>query len=299
MATLKELLDPATFAAIQDYKLLARTIVEGFLSGLHRGLNHGQGSEFFQYRSYTPGDDVKFVDWKVYARRNQLYTKTFEEETNTSCYLVLDTSASMDYQGDKSPCNKFHYARMTIAALAYLAHRQGDSVGFAAYSEGIQEWLSPKQGSRHLDSVLQALIRLKAKGKTEHAPAWEALKGQLPGRGIIIFVSDMLEAEDTLPSLLRFANSQRFDCLAIQVLDPDEKDLPSSASLRFEDAETGRRISAFPDAIRQNFQESTEDFLSRLRRNMLASGVAFSSLTTETPLGYALGRYLHHRQKLS
>ena len=129
----EQYLDPSILARTSNYQLLARNVVEGFISGMHRSLYHGFGSEFVHYRNYTAGDDLKYVDWKVYARLNRFQIKVFQEETNTNCYIVLDTSKSMDYSGDSSRVTKLEYGKILAACIAYLVNRQGDNVGFYGY----------------------------------------------------------------------------------------------------------------------------------------------------------------------
>ena len=293
----QDLLNPAHLSKIDNYALIARTATEGFLTGLHRSISHGRGTEFFQYRSYSPGEDLKYLDWKVYARRNQLQTKTYEEETNTTCYLVLDVSASMDFAGQRAACSKIRYACMVAACLAYLAARQGDSIGFLAYNENIVEWIGPRSGKGQLTSIVQALSRLEPAGRANHEKAWDTLTRSLPGRGIVVFLSDMLEAEYTLPPLLRFGQSRKYDCLAVQILDPDEMDLPYDYAARFEGCEGGDPVATYPEAIRDRYMDSMNHFLNDLNRGMADTSSDYFRLLTNDHLGLALAHYLHQREK--
>jgi len=296
MAVDQDLLNPAWLSEIEDYSLLSRLVVEGLLPGLHRSLRHGRGSEFFQYRPYTPGEDLKLIDWRVYAKRGELLSKTFQEDTNVNVYLVLDASGSMGYQGDRSSCDKLRYGAMALACIAYLANRQGDRVGLFAYGEEIQEWLPPRNGAGQLHRLFQGLSRLKASGKSNHRTSWEALTRTLPGRGLVVFLSDCLEAEEELPDLLRFADSPKYDCLCLQVLDPDELDLPHEDALLFEDMEDGRQTPTHPDATRERYVGEMEDFREKLADNLGMVGVEFDSLTTHSDLGLALRKFLHNRR---
>ncbi|MFP6854817.1 MAG: DUF58 domain-containing protein [Opitutales bacterium] len=291
----QDLLNPAWLAEIEDYSLLSRLVVEGLLPGLHRSLRHGRGSEFFQYRAYVPGEDLKLIDWKVYAKRGELLAKTYQEDTNLNVYLVVDCSGSMGYQGDRAACDKLHYASMAAACIAYLANRQGDRVGLFSYGDEIQEWIPPRNGSGHLDRFFQGLARLNASGTSNHRNSWETLTRALPGRGLVIFLSDCLEVEDELPELLRFAHSPRYDCLCLQILDPDELDLPHDEALLFEDMEDGRQTPTHPDATRDRYIGDMNDYCKQLADNLGVVGVEFDSLTTHSDLGLALRRVLHHR----
>ena len=292
----QDLLNPAWLAEIEDYSLLSRLVVEGLLPGLHRSLRHGRGSEFFQYRTYVPGEDLKLIDWKVYAKRGELLSKTYQEDTNVNIYLVIDGSGSMGYQGDRSACNKLRYASMAAACIAYLANRQGDRVGLFAYGDEIQEWLPPRSGSGHLERLFQGLTRLTSSGASNHRTSWEVLTRALPGRGLVIFLSDCLEAEDELPELLRFAHSPCYDCLCLQILDPDELDLPHAEALLFEDMEDGRQTPSHPDATRERYITEMEDYRNELSDNLSVVGVEFDSLTTHSDLGLALRKFLHNRR---
>jgi uncharacterized protein (DUF58 family) len=295
----QDLLDPHTLAHIEDYNLLGRMIAQGIYSGLHKSIRHGRGTEFFQYRNYSPGEDLKFVDWKVYARSNHLYTKTFEEETNTHIYLIIDTSASMSYTGSRSPCSKLRYATMAAASLAHLANRQGDGVGLFAYGEQIHEWIEPRTGRDHLQNIYHALDRLKPSGKSEHQRALPSLVDRLPGRGLVIMFSDMLEAEEELPDLLQFSQSSRYDCIAFQILDPDEMDLPYDEPLEFSAMEEQRLIPTFPETIRSEYQKNMTGFQEKLAANLAASGVHTFPIQTNQSLGIALSYYLSQRERRS
>lgn len=293
----KDLLDPQTLAHIEDFNLLGRMIAQGIYSGMHKSIRHGRGTEFFQYRNYSPGEDLKFVDWKVYARSNHLYSKTYEEETNTHIYIAIDTSASMAYSGDRSPCSKLRYATMAAAALAHLANRQGDGIGLFAYSDEVHEWIEPRTGRDHLQNIYHALDRLKPDGKTNHSRSWPTLVNKLPGRGMVIFFSDMLEAEEELPDLLQFSQSSRYDCLAFQVLDPDEMDIPYKQPLEFSAMEEHRLIPTYPETIRAEYQRKMEDFEEQLSANLAASGVHTFPMLTNQTLAHALAFYLNQRER--
>lgn len=292
-----DLLDPHTLAHIEDFNLLGRMVAQGIFAGMHKSIRHGRGTEFFQYRNYSPGEDLRFVDWKVYARSNHLYSKTFEEETNTALYLVLDTSASMAYQGSRSPCTKLRYATMAAASLAHLANRQGDAVGLFAYGEEIHEWIEPRTGRDHLQAVYHALDRLKPGGKTDHAKALPALVNRLPGRGMVLYFSDMLEAEGELPGLLQFSKSPRYDCIAFQILDPDETDIPYSDPLEFSAMEEQRLIPTYPETIREDYQQRMGDFQETLRGNLAGAGVLVQPALTDETLANALSFYLNQRER--
>ncbi len=292
---LTDLLSPATLARIDSYALLSRVAVDGFLSGMHRSLSHGTGGEFLQYRNYTPGDDLKYVDWKVYSRQDRFHTKVFREETSMNLRLVLDASASLDYQGTRAPCGKWRYACMVAACLAYLASRQGDNVGLYLYSGEARQVVEPGMRHDQLTRIFATLARHRPGGAADHEPAWTHLARHFRSRGMVVVISDFLEAEETLPRLLRNLRFARQECLAFQVLDPDETDLPFAGSTEFIDAESGGRILTFPDNVRKEYQEKMTAFLETLDQTFRRAQVDFLRLGTTDSLARALANYLHKR----
>jgi len=292
-----ELLDPAHLSRIEDFSLLAKVVVDGAMPGIHRSLRQGRGTEFFQYRPYDPGEDLKVVDWKVYAKREELVAKTFQEDTNFNLFLVLDTSASMAYQGEASSCTKLHYASMLAACFAYLAYRQGDRVGLFAYGQEVQQWIRPKSGHAHFGRVVNALAQLQAGGVNKHEAMWDQLVGNMPGRSTVVFLSDFLEAEDILPERLRFALSSRYEALCLQVLDREEENLPSGDALRFVEMEGTREVSTSPDVIKSEYTNCMNLFVNILSKNLSSVSAEFESLYTDQDLGHALRRFLGVRNR--
>lgn len=291
----KDLLDPAHLSQIANMQLLARTAVEGFLSGMHRSVFHGFGTEFLQYRNYTPGEDLKYLDWKVLARSDKLYTKVYQEETNMNCTVLLDCSGSMDYAGERAPCTKFRYAAMIAACIAYLAGRQGDNVGLFAYSDELLEAVEPGHRSGQLSRVMHALSRLQPHGAAAHQRTLDNLTHPFKHRGIVILISDMLEAENELPRLLRNFRFRHCDVIALQVLDPDELDLPQPKVTRFHDMEAGKEVVAWPQSVREQYQGKMDQFLADLKTGFFKSQVDYLQLSSTDSLGLALAQYLHHR----
>lgn len=294
-----ELLSPATLARIDSYSLVAKTAVDGFLAGMHRSLSQGTGGEFLQYRNYTAGDDLKYVDWKVYARQNKFHTKLFREETNMNCCLVLDGSASLGYEGTRAPCSKWRYAAMTAACLAYMASRQGDNIGLYIYSDDLHQVLPPSRAPGQLQRVFHALARHKPSGRANHTRTWNYLTNHLRSRGLVVFLSDFLEAEKELPDLLKRLRFAHHDSLAFQVLDEDELDLPFDHSTEFIDAEEGRRLLTYPHNVRSDYVRRMNEFLSNLSQTMTRSHVQFVRLVSSASLGHSLATYLHKRDALT
>lgn len=297
-SAIAELLAPETLARIDNYAFLARTAVDGFISGLHRSLYHGFGSEFFQYRSYAHGDDFKYMDWKVFARRDKFVTKVFQEETNMACCVLLDASASMGYRGRRAACDKLHYAAMAGACLVYLAGRQGDNIGFYAYRDTPVTGIAPGHRSGQLQRILAEMTRLKAEGVADHTRAANCLGEALRRRGVVVWISDFLEADDQLQGLLKRFRFAHQECLVIQVLDPDELDLPFDGSVRFEDCETDKTLITAPDHIRESYSTQMQAYIKTVREACLAEHVDYLLATTRDNLGGVLAAYLHRREAM-
>ena len=292
------LLDPVHLNRINDLALLAKVVVDGAMPGMHRSLRQGRGNEFFQYRAYEQGEDLKVVDWKVYAKRSELVSKTYQEDTNFSVFIVIDSSASMGYTGENTPYSKLRYASMLGACLAYLAYRQGDKIGFFGYGEETQQWIRPASGSGHLQRVLAAISSLKAKGTSQHEKAWDQLANVLPARTMVVFLSDFLESEDTLSDRLRFSTSSHYESLCLQILDPEELDLPEKEALLFTEMEGNRQISTSPNAIRQGYQEEMRDFIDLLNDKISSVSAEFETFLSNQDLGHALRRFLGIRNRM-
>lgn len=290
-----DLLEPAYLSTITNYALMAKVAVEGYLSGLHRSRFQGFGSEFVQYRAYSPGEDPRFIDWKAYARRNRLQTKIFQEETNMTCTIVLDASSSMNYQGSRAPCSKFDYARMIAAALAYLALRQGDQVGLVIYNSTITEAVSQSQRSNRLASIYHALSRATPEGSANHELAIEYIGHHVRGRGLFVFISDMLDEEEQLPSLLARIRIRHHDTVALQTLDPDELEFPKTEAARFVDLESGEECVTSPKAIAQSYDRAMQLSQNQLSKGFRDSRVDHTVFSSRTSLGHALSAYLHSR----
>ena len=240
---------------------------------------------------------MKMVDWKVFAKRDELVSKTFQEDTNFTVYLVVDASASMGYQGKRVSCSKLRYAKMLAACFAYLAQRQGDRFGLFAYSDEVRQWIRPRSGSGHLNRLLVSLGSLEAKGQNDHEQAWGKFTNSLPGRSMVVFISDFLEAEDTLSERLRFALSPHYECLCMQVLDPEEMDLPDAEAIRFAEMEGDREISSAPPAIREKYRNDMNAFVEDLSGKLASVSAEFETLRSDQELGHALRRFLGLRNR--
>lgn len=294
-STIGDFLSPQTLAEIENYQLLAKVAVDGFLAGAHRSLHRGTGSEFLQYRNYVSGDDPKYVDWQLYARLNRLCTKVFQEETNMNCCVVLDASASMGYQGEGSACSKLRYASMLAACFAYLAFRQTDNVGFYGFSDGLVSVVPPARRTGQLRRVFGELGRLTPSGTADAETVLPLIGEGLRERGVVVLLSDFMTGESTLTEQLRMFRARRHECVVFHILDPDELSLPFRQTTRFVDSETGEHLVTYPETMRGEYRASMRRHVERIREACLSSQTDYRRVRSDEDLGGALSAYLHHR----
>ncbi len=286
-------LDPAILAKLGTLELKARTVVEGFLAGLHRSPFKGFSVEFAEYRQYMPGDDLATIDWKVYARSDRYYVKKFEEETNLECRLLLDVSGSMAY-GSRVP-SKLEYSSYLAASLAYLMQRQRDAVGLAAFDHRIVTMLPPSVRPGHLHAVLAAIDRLEPGRHTGIARPFNQLAESLSKRGLVIVISDLLDEPAQVIEGLKHFRFRGTDVIVFHVLDPAELQFPFEAPARFADPETSEEVSAEPQFVRRHYLDELRAMLTLYERELRVAGIDYCLLDTSKPLDHALLAYLHAR----
>jgi uncharacterized protein (DUF58 family) len=291
----RQFLDPAIVARLGTLELRARTIVEGFLSGLHRSPFKGFSVEFAEYRQYMPGDDLSTMDWKVYARTDRHYIKKFEEETNLDCHVLLDVSGSMAY-GSRG-ITKHEYALCLAASLGYLMNRQRDAVGLAAFDEDIRVKLPASSRSGHLRSLLVALDQLQLGKVTNASKPLHQLADALTKRGMVVLISDLLDDPERVIRALRHFQFRGTDVVVFHVLDPDEVDFPFERTTRFEDLETDDEVMAVPALVRGDYLKAMNRLLERYKRELGSVGIDYHLLKTDQPLELALMAYLSTRAK--
>ena len=288
-------LDPAVIARLGTLELKAKTIVEGFLSGLHRSPYKGLSVEFAEYRQYIRGDDLSTIDWKVFARSDRYYVKKFEEETNLDCHLLLDVSGSMAYQS-RGP-SKFEYAACLAASLGYLMNRQRDGVGLMAFDDRIVSAVPASTRPGHLRNLLVALSRLQPGSRTNVARPLRQVAEALSRRGMVVVISDLLDDPEAVVRGLRLFHHRGSDVLVFHVLDPDEIDFPFERATRFEDLESGEEVTAVPDVVRAHYRKAIGDLIERYRRELGGAGIDYQLVNTKQPLEMALLAYLSTRSR--
>ena len=281
-------------AGIADLELVARIVVEGLVSGLHRSPFHGYSAEFSQYRHYRPGDDLKYVDWKLVARTDRIYTKQFRETTNMASAIVVDTSGSMNFSAASGDVvTKHRYAVIAAAALAYLISGQGDAVGLLAGGR----FLAPRAGRQHLRGLLAALSSLTAAGGWSAADSIRRTAERLKRRGLLIVLSDFYDDEERTLVELRRAARMGHEIVLLQILSRDEIELPYRRDLELEDLESGRTLAVSTGLARRDYKDAVAAFLERWHSRAGAEGFQYSLIVTDTPPDRALRNVLLARKR--
>jgi uncharacterized protein (DUF58 family) len=291
-------LDPAVVAKLGRLDLKARLVVEGFLSGLHKSPFHGFSVEFVEHRPYLPGDPLKNLDWKVYAKSDRLYVKQFEDETNLRAHIVLDHSASMGYRSEEAPVSKLDYCRSLAAALAYLLMSQQDAVGIATFAETIDGIVPPRATSSHLETVLREMDRVGAGQRTALGPILHELAERVKRRGLVLLFSDLFAEPDEVLSGLKHFRHRRHEIIVYHVLDPAEWSFPFQDATTFVDSETGEEVAVEPWEIQRRYRDSLQRWTERYQKECGEQRVEYVRLLTTTPYDVALFRYLEKRRRL-
>jgi uncharacterized protein (DUF58 family) len=290
-------IDPKVLARINNLELLARTVVDGFINGLHRAPYLGLSMDFAEHRAYNPGDDIRRVDWRLYARTDRYYVKEFEADTNSNFVALLDVSRSMSYSGTAIP--KLDYARYLAASLTYFARQQRDRVGVATFDEDIVDYVPPS--AKHLEIILHTLDRVQpAKGRRgELAPALMRAADRLRRRGIVALISDLYEEPDAIMEAVKPLRARGHDLMVFHLLDPTEIDFPFTEATSFRELETGEQTPVVPEAVRARYRALVQDHIATLTRRFAENRVDYAMFNTSTPLDYALFKFLSARERLS
>ena len=287
------MLDPVLLTSIGDLELVARVTVDGTVAGLHRSPFHGYSAEFSQYRHYRPGDDLKYVDWKLFARTDRFYTKQYRETTNLMAQLAVDASASMAYSGSRS-ITKLDYARLLAAALAHLISSQGDAVGLVVYDDGLRTYIPSRSGQAHLRGVLISLSKMEAAGSTATTGALKRATDLLKRRGLLLLISDLYDEDSGIEEELRRAARIGHEVAVFHLLTREEIEFPFRGDVRLEDLESRRHVLAGAATV-QDYRRAFSGFLERWRTRCASNGIDYTLITTDMPLDAALRGYLLRR----
>ena len=290
----KNYFDPKVLAGISNLYLRARWVVEGMMSGVHRSRSKGFSVEFEEHREYSPGDEIRRIDWKALGKFDRYFIKEYEDETNLRAYLLVDTSGSMDYASDG--ITKFDYGCTLAASLAYLILRQQDAAGVVTFSDHIEAFIPPKAKRDYLLQILHALENRGPGGETNVGKILEEIAGQIKRRGLVVLVSDLLDEPEKILKGLRLFRFKGNDVIVFHLLDPAELSLPFDGNILFEDLEElNLRVVADPRAIRKTYREVVEEFTSRMRQECHDNIIDYQLISTSTPLDRALASYLSWR----
>jgi uncharacterized protein (DUF58 family) len=294
-----DLLRPHELAALGGLEFVARQVVEGFIAGLHRSPHRGFSVEFAEHRMYQPGDDLRYIDWRMYGRSDRYYIKQFEEETNLRGYLLVDVSASMAWTSAPGALPaKLWYAKQLAACLSLMLVRQGDAVGMMAFDAALRSHVAPRGGKRHWHELLRALIPLDAAGTTDPGTALRDLAARLRRRGLVVLISDLLVDPESTRLALRFLRHRGHEVLVFHLLDPGERELPAMGEARFVDPETDEELPVSVADMRREYREAVEHALAEWRRELAPQSIDYVVVGTDEPLANALRAYLHKRERL-
>ena len=293
MENYRQYIDPKVVDKIGRLELKARLIVEGFVSGMHRSPFHGFSVEFAEHREYVPGDDIRFVDWKVYGKSDRYYIKQYEEETNLRAWILLDCSESMAY--GSGAMTKIDYGRHVAAALAYLITQQQDAVGLCLFDKELRSVLPPASSAGHLRVLIRQLELATTGGKTSLSAAVQRAAEQLGRRSVVVLISDLLDSADSVLSAVQLLRHNRHEVIAIHLLDHEERTFPFERMTRFEGLEEMPIVMADPAALRTQYLKELEAFTKAIRHGCLGSAADFVEIDTRTPLDVALSGYLASR----
>ncbi|HEY9450780.1 MAG TPA: DUF58 domain-containing protein [Gemmatimonadaceae bacterium] len=293
-----DLIDPATIAALGRIEIVARWVVDGFLTGLHRSPRKGFSVEFAEHRPYQPGDELRHVDWKIVARADKWVVKQYEEETNLRATIVLDVSRSMDWRGDPARLTKLAYAERVTAALALLFLRQRDAVGLVRFDDKVRTVLRPRTSTGQWRRIVAALDDPGA-GHASHATvALEEAARLIPRRGMVVLISDLLMDPEEVVAHLRSLRHAGHHVAVLHILDPAERELPGASDALFVDPESGVEVPAAVAEVRGAYRATVDAALREWRESLASAGAMYETITTDAPFGVPLRRAFAARARL-
>ncbi len=288
-------IDPTVLSKIENLELLARTVVEGFVQGLHKSPFLGFSVDFAEYRQYQPGDVMRSIDWNVYGRLDKLYVKLFEGETNTHVHFLLDASGSMAYGSGE--VSKMEYAKYLSASLIYFAHRQRDGVGLVTFDDGVTGHVPAGRRQGQLMRLLTTVDRVEASKTTEFRKPLNYMAEFLKKRGIVVLISDLYDDVDNIVSAVKMLRAKGNDVIVFHVLDDHELDFPFQNMTEFEDLETTKKLNVIPGNLRKEYLQLIHGHIDSLEKEFASAGVDYTLMNSSLPLDHGLFRYLAKRAK--
>ncbi|HDY87213.1 MAG TPA: DUF58 domain-containing protein [bacterium] len=293
----QEYLSPEIVSRLSRLDLIAKYVVEGYITGLHKSPYHGFSTEFAEHRQYMTGDSLRHLDWKVYGRTDRMYIKRYEEETNLKSHIILDVSGSMGFM-DRGNVTKYTYGSILVAALTLLMIRQRDSVGLVTFSDSLKSYIPPRSVQSQLKEILKVLSATQPSGFTKTANILHTLAEQLSARGLVIFISDLIIDPDELIHGLKHFRHNGHEVLVFHILDPMELQFDYNDETNFIDLETNEKLTTLPWHIREKYLSMYHDHLSSIVHSMHEISVDYTMLTTDIPFDRAITEYLAKRKRL-
>ncbi|MEK6635902.1 MAG: DUF58 domain-containing protein [Planctomycetota bacterium] len=286
--------DPITLSKIANMELRARLVIDGVLSGIHKSPYKGSSIEFLEHKEYSPGNEIKHIDWKVHARTDKYYIKQFEEETNLKCYIFLDTSGSMGYKS--TGISKFEYATTLTASLAYLLLKQSDMAGLISFSDKVQQFIPPRSRLTYLHILLNALTKLKTAGKSNISNVLKEFIEKIGRRSLIIIISDFFDDTEKIIHQLKYFQFKKNEVILFHILDPYELTFPFETITFFESMEDDRRILAEPKSIKDLYISEINRFIEQFKQVCFENQIDYWLIDSSTPLDQALIKFLTRRE---
>jgi uncharacterized protein (DUF58 family) len=316
-------LDPGAISRLAGMELVARLVVEGFISGMHKSPYQGFSVEFVEHRQYMPGDEIRYIDWKVYAKSDRYYVKKFEEETNLKSYLLLDTSGSMAFKGDEQEIksrigkrrakneeqenpssisqntnlSKLEYGCYLAASLAYLMLKQRDSVGLVVFDDQMRSYIPPRQGPKHLHALMSELESVIPGRETNISATFHELAQRIVRRGLVIIISDLLDDPEQVLRSLKHFRHKKHEVIVFHILDPTEIKFPFDGPIIFRDLETHDQLSVEAEFLRDEYMRQMKKLLDDYKNGCRASSIDYVQMDTSVPFDYALSLYLSMRKR--
>ncbi len=290
-------LDPLVLARLGNLRLRVRAIAEGLLTGLHRSPHHGQSVEFAEHKEYSPGDDVRRIDWKAYGKFDKYYVKRFEQETNLRAYLVVDASGSMGYRGRPDGLTKLEVASALAASLAYLLFRQQDAAGLVLVGDQVRGAIPPRASASHLGPLVEALEEVKAEGPTRLAAAVDWIVERAPRRSSVLLFTDLMDRDEQVLRKIAQLGLRRHDVTVFHVLDPAELEFPFEDPTLFLSMEDSREVEAHPRDVRRGYLEVLGRWLAEVKRTAAEADVDYQLCRTDRPLDQMLLPFLARRER--
>jgi len=291
-------LDPNALSRLAGMEISARLVVEGFISGMHKSPYQGFSVEFVEHRQYMPGDEIRYIDWKVYGKSDRFYIKKFEEETNLRCYIILDTSGSMGFKSDKSSnsLSKLEYGCYLSASLTYLMLKQRDSVGLVTYDDKLKTYIPPRNGVSHLHAIISELEKANPGKETNISLTFNELAQRIVRRGLVIIISDLLDdPANVLRSLKQFRH-KKHEVIVFHILDPAELAFPYDGYIQFRDLETQSQMTVEAEFLKNEYLRRMRQLINEYKKGCNEGSIDYVQMDTSEPFDHALSVYLSKRK---